>query len=96
MGWKSRRLLLDSGGLATLSLPGNYGDRSWGERSFSLVSWSSGQGKPPSHWSVGRQVGNKNACLLVHMEVIWTIEITNTNEYKKVVLVVVMTMMMNL
>ena len=37
----------------------------------------------PSHWSVGRQVGNKNACLLVHMEVLWTIEITNTNEYKR-------------
>ena len=40
MGWKLGRLLLDSGCLATLSLPGSCDVWSWGERSFfSLVSW---------------------------------------------------------
>ena len=39
MGLKLRRLLLDSGGLATLSLEGCCDVWSWGERcSFSLVS----------------------------------------------------------
>ena len=42
MGLKLRRLLLGSGGLATLSLPGSCDVWSWGDRFlFSLVSWSS-------------------------------------------------------
>ena len=61
IGGKLRRLLLDSGGLATLSLPARCDFWSWGEPSFSLVSWLSWE-IAPSHWSTRHQVGLTTQC----------------------------------